>query len=74
MDAFYRGWTRKESFIKARGEGLSFPLAAFDVRLDATDEQSLLACRPEQSEIERAHHPSLDAPPGYSAALTVAVD
>ena len=41
--AFFRCWTRKESFIKAEGSGLSFPLNEFSVTLDNDQNAELLS-------------------------------
>lgn len=32
-EAFYRGWTRKEAYLKGRGEGLSYGLERVEVSL-----------------------------------------
>jgi 4'-phosphopantetheinyl transferase len=43
--AFFNCWTRKEAFIKAIGEGLSFPLKDFDVEINDDNESLLLNIR-----------------------------
>jgi len=70
-EAFFRCWTRKESYIKATGDGLSLPLSQFDVSLAPGDNDALLATRPDASEARRWLLREVPAGPGYLAALCV---
>ena len=70
-DCFLRGWTRKEAYVKARGDGLSCPLDTFDVPLQTLEAGNPVAIR-------EAHggpsgwtlHP-LDLIDGFLSALVV---
>jgi 4'-phosphopantetheinyl transferase len=71
-EAFFRCWTRKEAFLKARGHGLSFPLAGFDVSIGAGDAEVKLTTRPDPSEAHHWQILSAPAPEGCAAAVAVA--
>ncbi len=71
--AFFRCWTRKEAYVKARGEGLSLPLHQFDVSVAPNESRALLATRPDPSEAGRWTLQDLPVSHGYVAAVAVAV-
>jgi len=63
LEAFFNCWTRKEAYVKARGQGLSLPLQSFDVSLAPGEPAAFL---------RGAGAWSLEAvpsEPGYVAAL-----
>lgn len=69
--AFYRCWTRKEAYIKARGKGLSIPLNQFEVSLSRGEPARIVNI---QGNIDEAAHWSLhhlEPMEGYVAALAV---
>ena len=67
--AFFRAWTRKESYLKARGMGLSLPLDGFDVTLLPDQEPRLLATRFDPGDAARWTLTEIDPCDGYAGAL-----
>jgi len=68
--AFFRCWTRKEAYIKARGEGLSMPLAELEVPLAECGELSLMHYK-KPLEAARWSLRNVPVPEGYVAAVVV---
>lgn len=67
--AFLRCWTRKEAYMKARGDGISRPLDDFDVTL-ATD-ATHLNVHGGADETQQWELADLPAPRGFMAAIAV---
>jgi 4'-phosphopantetheinyl transferase len=63
-EAFFLCWTRKEAYVKARGEGLQIPLASFSVTLTPGQSETLQS-------VDSARWRLLSFRPasGYAAAL-----
>jgi 4'-phosphopantetheinyl transferase len=70
-EAFFNCWTRKEAYIKARGEGLTFPLADFAVSMTPDEPARLLTVRDAPQEVTRWFLRELSPGRGYVAALAV---
>ncbi len=71
VPAFFRCWTRKEAYVKARGEGLSIPLNRFDVTLRPDEPAALLSTADGIDEVSRWTLHAVDIAPGYEAAVAV---
>jgi len=69
--AFYACWTRKEAYIKAKGEGLSMPLDQFEVSLSPGYPATLLWTNVDQEEASRWELKELSPGSGCVAALCV---
>ncbi len=70
-EAFFHCWTRKEAFIKAIGEGLSYPLDQFTVAFTPESPPALLEIRGSAKEARRWALFDLAPGEGYVGALAV---
>jgi 4'-phosphopantetheinyl transferase len=68
-EAFYRCWTRKESYLKAVGEGLSVPLDQFQVTLLPDSPVRFIHIGNQTSEASSWTLQHLEPAPGYTGAL-----
>jgi 4'-phosphopantetheinyl transferase len=71
LKAFFSGWTRKEAFIKARGQGLSFPLKKFTVSLDPDQAARLIHVDPDKADGHEWMVKDIPVNEAYRAALAV---
>ena len=69
-EAFYCGWTRKEAYLKALGEGLSFPLDHVEVSL-TPNEPAILKASGDPGVSRRWSVQHLSPAPGYIGTAAV---
>lgn len=70
-EAFFNCWTRKEAYIKARGEGLNFSLDRVIVTLIPGEAAIILSVLSDSDEASRWSLLHIDPEPGYVAAVAV---
>ena len=71
VEGFFNCWARKEAYVKARGEGLSIPLAHFEVSLAPGGRAALLSVLDNRREDLRWSLRGLTPGAGYAAAVAV---
>lgn len=69
--AFFTCWTLKEAYIKARGEGLSYPLSNFSVSMTPDEPARLVEIKGDKSKKNRWSLKTILPGAGYIAAVAV---
>ena len=72
-EAFYRCWTMKEAYMKARGEGFKLSMDAFDVAFLPGEMPRLIETRFDHGDTRRWRFHKLDLGFAYLAVLAVEV-
>jgi 4'-phosphopantetheinyl transferase len=70
-ETFFACWSRKEAYVKAKGDGLSLALDEFDVSLAPGEPAAILRTRGDPDEARRWSLAALDPGPGYAAAVAI---
>lgn len=70
-EAFYSCWTRKEAYLKARGDGLSLALDSFNLAFLPGETPRLIETLNDQRETRHWTIKDLDMGPNYKAALAI---
>lgn len=70
-EAFFKGWTCKEAFVKALGDGLSWPLDNFEVSLLPSESAKLLRVGGDSREAGRWSIQYLTPTPNYVGAFVI---
>ncbi|MBV9279436.1 MAG: 4'-phosphopantetheinyl transferase superfamily protein, partial [Chloroflexi bacterium] len=70
-EAFFACWTRKEAYLKARGDGLSVPLHHFSVSLTPGAPAALLWVKGDPDARSRWTLGALSPSPDYVGALAL---
>jgi 4'-phosphopantetheinyl transferase len=73
-ETFFRCWTRKEAFIKALGDGLSYPLRSFSVPMAPGEQGVFVRVHDDAAASRRWFLSTVDAGPGFLAAIVTERD
>lgn len=71
QEAFFTCWSRKEAFIKAIGDGLSFPLDQFEVSFTSDEPVSVLETKWDSAEKDAWTILNIPLEKDYKAALAI---
>lgn len=69
LQAFFHGWTRKEAYLKAIGDGLAQPLDSVEVSLAPGEPAKLLSIAGDRAAASRWAIADLTPAPGFAGAI-----